>query len=59
MSARRGDEIVLVTEAARKRAEVEAEAERRGACLVCLRKSDYNAPRFITHRRANFHGGVA
>jgi GAF domain-containing protein len=45
--------------AARRRAEVETEAERRGACLICLRKSDYNAPRFITHRRANFHGGAA
>lgn len=33
-----------------------AEAERRGACLDCLRKSDWHShPRHVRHRRADIH----
>lgn len=37
-----------------------AEADRRDACLVCLRASHWQTtPRFVKHHRADFHGGEA
>lgn len=38
-------------------AEVSAEAEKRGACLECLRKSYWRSgqPKFVRHRTANYH----
>jgi hypothetical protein len=38
-------------------AEVSAEAEKRGACLECLRKSYWRSkPKFVRHRDADHHG---
>jgi hypothetical protein len=32
------------------------DAEQRGACLICLRRSDWrHQPRFVKHRRTDFH----
>jgi len=37
-------------------AQAVAEAERRGACLACLRRSRWeSAPRFIRHRSPDYH----
>lgn len=37
-------------------AERRAEAEARGACLICLRRSYWEtSPRYVKHRRADYH----
>ncbi len=63
---RRTREAALAAQLAQEKHEADAqlwnglaaEAKQRGACLDCLRRSRWrDAPRFVRHRRADFHEG--
>lgn len=43
----------------RRWADLTERASTQGACLTCLRRSQWRtSPRFVVHRRADFHGAV-
>lgn len=46
----------IAAEGEARRAEVTAEAERRGACLRCLAASPWETrPRYVVHRSTDYH----